>query len=243
VISAGFIGGSFVFSLRMPKWPKLKWAKMMAALALVPVCLGALKALWKVLQISGAADTFWVAAISGAACWLVVYHLLPKPMLVYVFGHELTHALWVWLFGGKVKKFKATSRGGHVVVSRSNFVIALAPYFFPLYTLLVALLFGLGDWIWGWQGYLAWFHLAVGAAYAFHVTLTWHVLQTRQSDLEQQGYLFSAVILFLGNVIVLLVGVPLLAAQVQVLTALHWWLEETGEVLKLLGRMGRFGLN
>ena len=37
-------------------------------------------------------------------------------MWIYVVGHELTHAVWVWLFGGSVKKFKATSNGGHVIV-------------------------------------------------------------------------------------------------------------------------------
>ncbi len=32
--------------------------------------------------------------------------------------------------GGQVKKMKVTSKGGHVVISKTNFVIALAPYFF-----------------------------------------------------------------------------------------------------------------
>ncbi len=63
--------------------------------------------------------------------------LLPKPMRVYVFGHELTHAIWTWLFGGRVKRFKATSTGGHVVDHEEQFLITLAPYFFPLYVVLV----------------------------------------------------------------------------------------------------------
>ena len=76
-------------------------------------------------------------SLSGAACWVVIYSLLPKPMWVYVFGHELTHALWTWLFGGKVKKFKASAKGGHVIVTKNNFLISLAPYFFPVYAALV----------------------------------------------------------------------------------------------------------
>ena len=146
------------------------------------------------------ADTVWVPLLAGAACWLVIFLLLPKPMWIYVFGHELTHALWTWLFGGQVKKMKVTSDGGHVVISKTNFLIALAPYFFPLYAVLVIAVFALGHLIWDWHSYLVWFHLAVGAAYAFHVTLTWHTLKTRQSDITSQGYLFSAVIIFLGNV-------------------------------------------
>ena len=175
--------------------------------------------------------------LAGTACWVVVFLLLPKPMWVYVFGHELTHAVWTWLFGGQVRRFKASSNGGHVVITKSNFLIALAPYFFPLYAGLTVLGFSLGHLLWNWTHYLVWFHLLIGAAYAFHVTLTWHVLKTRQSDIQQEGYLFSAVVVFLGNVFVLLIGVPLLAPKVDVLTALGWWLECTGEVLHRLGQL------
>src|SRR5438093_4529543 len=97
-----------------------------------------------VLRASGGADTTWVPALAGAACWVVIYLLLPRPMWIYVFGHELTHALWVWLFGGSVKKFKATSSGGHVVVDKTNFLISLAPYFFPLYAAMVVAFFAVG---------------------------------------------------------------------------------------------------
>jgi hypothetical protein len=214
----------------------LKFCKALVAVFLLPGCAGAAWALWRVVRESGNADTLWVAALSGAGCWLVIYLLLPKPMWVYVVGHELTHVVWTWLMGGQVKKFKAGSAGGHVVVTKSNFLIALAPYFFPFYAMLVVLVFVLGRLVWDWRGYVAWFHLLLGAAYAFHVTLTWHVLETSQSDITEHGYLFSAVIIFLGNVSLLLVGVPLLTSHVTVLTALRWWLSYTEQVLHALGR-------
>lgn len=214
-----------------------KWIKFIIAILLLPVCVGAAQALTRVIIASGTANLTWVPFLAGAACWVVVYLLLPRPMWVYVFGHELTHALWTWLFGGDVKKFKATSEGGHVVVTKTNFLIALAPYFFPLYAVLVVLVFALGNIVWGWRAYLLWFHLLVGAAYAFHVTLTFFVLQTRQTDITGQGYLFSAVVIFLGNVTVLLVGIPLLAAKVDLTTALHWWLAGTQQVIQWLWRL------
>jgi hypothetical protein len=213
-----------------------KWIKFIIAILLLPVCAGAAMALGRVLRASYGADTVWVPFLAGAACWLVIFLLLPRPMWIYVFGHELTHALWAWLFGGRVKKMKVTSEGGHVVVSKTNFLIVLAPYFFPLYAVLVILVFAIGHWIWDWRGYLVWFHLAVGAAYAFHVTLTWQALKTRQTDITSQGYLFSAVIIFLGNVSVLLFGVPLLTAKVSLLNALGWWLGGTGEIFNQLAR-------
>jgi hypothetical protein len=214
-----------------------KWVKFIIALALLPVCAGAARALWLVLRAAGTADTTWIPFLGGVACWVVIFFLLPKPMWLYVLGHEFTHALWTWLFGGQVKKMKVSSKGGHVVISRTNFVIALAPYFFPLYAVLVIGLFVLGNLLWNWRGYLVWFHLLVGAAYAFHVTLTVHVLQTRQSDITGQGYLFSAVVIFLGNACVLLFGIPLLTARIGMLNALGWWAESTGQIFHWLQRV------
>ena len=224
----------------MPLWLIFrvpKWIKFIIAVLLLPVCIGAAMALGKVLRASGSTDTTWIPLLAGAACWIVIFLLLPKPMWIYVFGHELTHALWTWLFGGQVKKMKVTSSGGHVVISKTNFVIALAPYFFPLYVVLVVGVFALGNLIWNWHHYLVWFHLCVGAAYAFHLTLTFHVLQTQQSDITSQGYLFSAVVIFLGNVCMLLFGIPLLTQKVHLLEVLHLWLNSTDRILVWLQRV------
>ena len=232
-LSAGFRRSNPEFSA-MPKW-----VKTIIAILLLPACIGAAQALWQVLRANGNMDTIWVAMGSGAACWVVIYLMLPKPMWIYVFGHELTHVLWAWLFGGDVKKFKVTSAGGHVVVTKTNFVIALAPYFFPPSTS-----------CWWWRS------LCRGASplglarlpgvvppaasaqpTAFHVTLTWYVLQTRQTDITGQGYLFSAVVIFLGNVTVLLCGLPLLTGRPELTRAIGWWLGSTGAVWTRLGTL------
>ncbi|MDW8310124.1 MAG: hypothetical protein RMK20_12200, partial [Verrucomicrobiales bacterium] len=83
--------------------------------------------------------------------------------------------------------------------------------------------FGLGEALGDWARFRVWFHLLLGAAYAFHVTLTAHVLKTRQSDITSQGYLFSAVVIFLGNAAVLLVALPLLTGAVPLSRALTRW--------------------
>ncbi len=215
-----------------------KWLKTTLAVLLLPLCAGAAKALAMLLGRSGRAEFFWVMAFSGAACWMTIYWMLPKPMWIYVFGHEITHALWTWLFGGRVKKFKVTSKGGHVIIDKTNFVIALAPYFFPIYAAMVGLVFVIGHLIWDWSRYAMAFHLLLGAAYAFHVTLTWHILKTRQSDITSQGLLFSAVVIFLGNVLVLLLGLSPLLGQ-SVWTVLGWWMTSTGGVFhRLAGLLG-----
>ncbi|HEU6449512.1 MAG TPA: M50 family metallopeptidase [Verrucomicrobiae bacterium] len=214
-----------------------KWFKLIIAVVLLPFCAGMAMALWKVLEACGSADTTWIPFLGGVACWCAIFFLLPKPMWIYVFGHELTHALWTWLFGGSVKKMKVSSGGGHVVISKTNFLITLAPYFFPLYAVIVIAVFAAGHLVWGWQNYFVYFDLLVGAAYAFHVTLTFHTLQTRQTDITSQGYLFSAVIIFLGNAGVLLFGIPLLTRKVGALDALGWLFECTGMIFHQLQQL------
>ena len=213
-----------------------KWGKTIVGCLLLPLCVGGVSALVQTLAQTGHADTFWVAAAGGAACWWVIFALLPKPIRLYVFGHELTHVLWSWLFGGRVKQFKAGAKGGQVVVTKSNFLVVLAPYFFPLYVALILLVFLLGNLRWNWTHYYVWFHFLLGAAYAFHVTLTAHILQTRQPDITSQGYLFSAIIIFLGNLAVLMIAVPLLAGQPGLPDVFRWWGLETWRVLTWCAR-------
>jgi hypothetical protein len=62
-------------------------------------------------------------------------------------------------------------------------------------------------------------------------------LQTRQSDITSQGWLFSAVVIFLGNVCVLLFGIPVLTQKVAILDALGWWAEGIGRILHGLQRL------
>lgn len=213
-----------------------KWLKMIVAILLLPICLGTAEAVWIALTHAGGMTQVWMPMLAGAACWVVIFLLLPKPMWVYVFGHELTHAVWTWMFGGSVKRFKARASGGHVIITKTNFLIALAPYFFPFYAVLVVLVFVVGELLWDWRAYRPWFHLLLGAAYAFHVTLTSEILKTRQTDITSQGRLFSAVIIFLGNALVLAIGVPILTGY-GLFQALSWWVRCNDLVMHRLGHL------
>lgn len=208
-----------------------KLIKMLVGVLLLPLCIGAALALWRLLPALGRADTVWIPLAAGAAVWLLIYIVFPRPMWLYVFGHELTHAVWTWCLGGRVRNIKVSSEGGHVMTSKTNFFVALAPYFFPFYVVLVVVLFLLARLVLPWDRLEDWFFGGLGAAYAFHLTLTGHILKTRQSDITEHGYIFSTVIIFLGNVCVLLLSIPLLTSTPTIPTAFSWCWEETFRVI------------
>ena len=216
-------------------WRSSRW---LLALVLFLACTGCSWALAEVLRRSQAAD-FWLALSGGALCWLIVFFSLPKPMWVYVVGHELTHAIWAWLSGGRVRSLKACAAGGHVVLSKTNTLIALSPYFFPLYAVLWALLYTLGRLMVRGTDLTAWFHFGLGFSYAFHVTLTARILRIRQPDIAGEGRILSVMVIWLGNVLVLLLGLPLLTRDLTVLGTVALALERTGQVIAAAGALGQ----
>ena len=124
-----------------------KWVKFIVALFLLPICAILSQTFFTSFARATVSERLWAGVefwffSLGAVLWLIAFFGLPRPIVLYVFGHELTHALWVWLMGGRVSRFKVGREGGHILTDKNNFLIALAPYFFPLYSILVIALYG-----------------------------------------------------------------------------------------------------
>jgi hypothetical protein len=187
----------------------MKWLKFLLGVILLPLVVAQALTLYDLLAawIPAApwrASWFW-CTWGGAVVWVIVFFALPRPVWFYVLGHEMTHALAVWLAGGKIYSMQVGQEGGHVATDKVNWWIALAPYFIPLYTLIL-----LGVWISidfyfplkDWRPLL---FFGIGMTYAFHVTFTATMLHAEQSDLIGQGYLFSGVMILLMNQLVITV--------------------------------------
>lgn len=140
----------------------------------------------------------WFAG--GFVIWIFCFYAFPRPTWIYVFGHELTHAVATWLSGGTVSKFSVTELGGQVQTDRSSPFIALAPYILPLFPAVTGIIWIGMSWIWtDLLHYQQWFLLYWGLVWSFHITFTLSTLPTEQTDFSSQGYLFSYVIILLGN--------------------------------------------
>ncbi len=205
--------------------------RSLVALTLLPLVIGGGWAVLDLLWRSRRAGEFWLAFGGGAAAWMLIYTFLPKPLWLYVTGHELTHALWAILFGGRVKSFRATSKGGAVVVTKSNILIVLAPYFFPFYAILWLTLWALLNRFFP-DLHRALLDFGLGATYSFHLTLTAHILKIRQTDITSQGHLLSAMVILLGNFLVLLLALPTLTGTIHLTDAFWHWADQTGRVLE-----------
>src|SRR6266446_2091260 len=196
-----------------------RWVKFVVAIFLLPVCAILSQTFFTVFaratvtQRLWAGEEFWFFSL-GAVLWLIAFLGLPRPIVIYVFGHELTHALWVLLMGGRVSRFRVGRDGGHVVTNRNNFWIALAPYFFPFYSILAIATYGVLSLFLDTQPYGRLLYAVIGATWAFHFTFTCWMIPKNQTDLSDQGTFFSLVVIYLMNLILLSVMLVLASPQI-----------------------------
>lgn len=178
--------------------------RFLAGILLIPLCIAATRILAGLIMNldtgEQAVPFALMALLAGFLLWQLIFIFLPRPVRTYIFAHELTHALWGFLMGASISKFKVSKDKGSVTLSKTNFLITLAPYFFPLYTVLMILLY-----------YLLWMFLEVekyhslwlgliGFTWGFHLSFTIITLLQQQSDIKACGHLFSYTFIYLMNV-------------------------------------------
>jgi hypothetical protein len=185
----------------------VKWLKLLIGILLLPACFAFTASLWHL------AETGWftgkplasqpaIAFGAGYGLWLLVFLVLPKPTRTYVLGHELTHAIWALMMGGRVSGLRVGKTGGQVRTSKTNWFITLAPYFFPFYAMLFIAAFFLVNIGYDLSRYLWVLFFLIGLGWSFHVTFTLMILFTvQQPDVKSQGVIFSAVVIYLMNLL------------------------------------------
>ncbi len=177
--------------------------KLGLALFLLPSCWGAIIGFYESIILK---DHFFLTQwpfLLGGALYGLLSCFWQQPMRTYVFGHELSHALWVWFFRGKVHGFAVSKKGGEVQTSKSNFLIALAPYFFPIYSIFLILLYLLLRSFWEITPYFKIFVFFLGVSWGFHLIMTFYALFKDQEEVRETGVCFSAVLVLFLNVLIL----------------------------------------
>jgi hypothetical protein len=202
-----------------PMMVPTRWVKFIVAMFLIPLCAILSQTFFTAFaraamtQRLWAGQEFWFFSL-GVVLWLIAFFGLPRPIIIYVFGHELTHALWVVLMGGRVSRFKVGRDGGHIVTNRSNFFIALAPYFFPLYSILAIAIYGALGLFNNVQPWGKLLYAVIGATWAFHFTFTCWMIPKSQTDLREHGTFFSLTVIYLMNLLLLIVMLIMASSQI-----------------------------
>jgi len=184
----------------------MKIFAFLIGIVLLPVCFAASRLVISLVQAIAPdnggimPDSAWALTL-GFLLWIFLYFTMPMPVRTYVLAHELTHALWGAVMGAKIFRMRVSKDSGSVTMSKSNWFITLAPYFFPLYTVITIIIYYIlsifydaGAW------YLFWLVL-VGFTWGFHFTFTISTLLQHQSDIKVYGAVFSYAVIYLLNVL------------------------------------------
>jgi hypothetical protein len=177
----------------------LKWPIAVAAALALP---GAARALGGLLWAEARHPASVAPLALGLGAWLALWLLLLRRRFAGSFfstlEHELTHALFALATFHPVVDIGASwSSGGHIRYrGGSNWLIAIAPYFFPTVSIAVALAIA-----WLPHANAAPLGALLGATLGYHLTSTWRELHPGHSDLREVGRLFALLFLPAANLI------------------------------------------
>jgi hypothetical protein len=163
---------------------------------LLPFCVGFLISFAHELRSIRSVGNGEIAFFGGVVVYPFFHYFVMKPRFLSTFAHEMTHVLWGTAFRARVKDLRVRRGSGFVNLSKSNFAIRLAPYFFPLFTILAVLAtFFLR------QEYLLVVFFMVGFTLSLHIISTLESLSIGQPDIIKTGILFSIPFILLSNLI------------------------------------------
>jgi hypothetical protein len=173
----------------------IKWPVALVCAAYLPATAWCLLLQCAAISHLGGRWSFLAGALGYGLVWtLFLRHV--RVGFLSTLEHELTHCIFAWLTGNRVTRLTAALHsGGEMRIDGTpNWLIAVAPYFFPTLSalLLVAAVFVDPR----WQTPL---YACIGASIAYHVISTCQETHRSQSDLREAGLLFSLLFLPTAN--------------------------------------------
>ncbi|HKA89093.1 MAG TPA: hypothetical protein VKE22_15590 [Haliangiales bacterium] len=187
----------------------MKWPVAVVGLLSLPALAWSLYDLLRGMGSARPIVPFLVGCAVFVAAW---YGGLNRPGRAGFFAtmeHELTHALFAWATLHRVVGFRGTwTSGGHIrYLGKGNWLIAIAPFVCPTFSLLVAAALGAVP-----RQYVAVGSAILGVTLAYHATTTWSRAHRHQGDLREVGTLFSltfvpaATLLVYGLLVAFVIG-------------------------------------
>ena len=190
------------------------------ALALLPLCYVTSATFVTQFTVTAKDATFWLSSpfwyfatgmlLMGG--WFATGLLWNFFLYLYVLAHELTHIIFIHIYQGRVSEWGVSVEGGYVTTDKSNIVISLAPYFVPLWSIVVVLIYAtIGIFVDLSPAAVKSLYVLLGFFWAFHLLWTLWMIPRDQPDLKDNGTFLSLTIIYLANLLIL-VGLTCIAS-------------------------------
>ena len=205
----------------------IRIVRFIISILLLPACVAITENFYKgILSIKTISEVGFLF-ILGALSYAILHLILFKLDFLYVLGHEVMHAITALFSGGKVKEMKVSAKGGSVKTTRSNFLVALAPYLCPSYTVFMAIVYFSLSFFMDVTKYSPHFIFLIGFTLMFHLAYTAESMRQKQSDLVETGYLFSISSIYIVNLAIVFAIISLLFKDASFLDFLSGTYEKT----------------
>ena len=175
--------------INLLKWPIALWLFF------------SLPAYLKSLDYFRFADFKYLALFGGFFCFFIARSFMDSSAKVgmEVLAHELTHALFAILTFHKVKRISINpddSGGNMAFEGEGNWLIIIAPYFFPLFGLIALISISVYTMFAPMNLIL---NGVIGFMIGYHFDTVGSQIHEKQTDLPKVGYYFCAVFLLPAN--------------------------------------------
>ncbi|MBE6443788.1 MAG: hypothetical protein E7020_03875 [Alphaproteobacteria bacterium] len=175
--------------INLMKWPVALWL------------LFSLPAFLKSVDYFRFADWKYLALFAGFFCFFIARSFMDSSARVgmEVLAHELTHAFFALLTFHKVKGISINpddSGGNMSFEGEGNWLIIIAPYFFPFFGMLAMISISIYT-IFAPMNLIL--NGVMGFFIGYHLDTVWSQIHEKQTDLPKVGYYFCAVFLLPAN--------------------------------------------
>jgi len=182
-------------SLALIKWPL---AILMFAL-IIPMIQSAVFYYNKVFDNWGELGLFGLGFGFMVGVW--IFLIGRKNIVAATIEHEMTHAIFALLTFHNVTDLRAEMQGGGSMSfkGRGNWLITIAPYFFPTLSVGIIIVAVITYLITGQV--VSWLNLALGLTTGYHFLAVLFELHPEQTDLKKAGWIFSFLFIPAANLL------------------------------------------
>jgi hypothetical protein len=176
----------------------IKWPVAIVAVVVLPSCvITTWGVIANIIERPGAVTYFLAGGGGYVIVWLLVFRNASWGTWFSTLEHELTHVLFALLTLHRVTGLNATfNQGGAMSYAggKGNWLITISPYFFPTFSVLLAVLLGLID-----PGNVKLANGLLGVTLAYHAISSLGDFHREQTDLQEVGFPFSWIFLPSAN--------------------------------------------